>query len=222
MSLDNRHRKLFVGSHLGRIKVFDLLSGVQISELEAHGGLTEDSSGEISFIGYGDEPGGGTIISCAWDKYIKIHNDDRDESKSMSEIVLRSRHDCHKKDIICGDYAHNLGLIATGGRDNLVRLWDYEKMKMNDCEIRAHKDEVTIVKFLKPFPLLMTSDSKGVMYIWLLPGFQGVDQMKCLVKWVNKHSMEIDIPISAVDVYYDDLTEEFLLLIADEKGDVKI
>ena len=46
--------------------------------------------------------------------------------------------------------------------------------------------------------------------------------MKCLVKWVNKHSMEIDIPISAVDVYYDDLTEEFLLLIADEKGDVKI
>ena len=34
--------------------------------------------------------------------------------------------------------------------------------------------------------------------------------------------MEIDIPISAVDVYYCDLTEEFLLLIGDEKGDVKI
>ena len=95
-------------------------------------------------------------------------------------------------------------------------------MKLTDSEIRAHKDEVTIVKFLKPFPLLMTSDSKGVMYIWLLPGFQGNDTIKCLVKWVNKHSMEIDIPISAVDVFYDDLTQEFLLLIADEKGDVKI
>ena len=53
----------------------------------------------------------------------------------------------------------------------MVRLWDYEKMKSKEYEIRAHKDEVTIVKFLKPFPLLMTSDSKGIMYIWLLPGF---------------------------------------------------
>jgi hypothetical protein len=34
--------------------------------------------------------------------------------------------------------------------------------------------------------------------------------------------MEIDIPISAVDVYYEEKTGEFLLLIADEKGDVKI
>jgi hypothetical protein len=34
--------------------------------------------------------------------------------------------------------------------------------------------------------------------------------------------MEIDIPISAVDVWYDENKSEFLLLIADEKGDVKI
>jgi len=162
-------------------------------------------SGEISFIGYGDDDG--TIVTCSWDRTIKIHDDDRDESKKVSENVLRARCECHKKDIICGDYSHNLGLIATGGRDNLVRIWDYEKMKLTDMEIRAHKDEVTIVKFLKPFPLLMTSDSKGVMYIWLLPGFQkGNDTIRCIVKWVNKHSMEIDIPISAVDVFYCDIT----------------
>jgi len=39
---------------------------------------------------------------------------------------------------------------------------------------------------------------------------------------MNKHSLEIDIPISAVDVFYDKETGEFILLIADEKGDVKI
>ena len=204
MALDNDHRKLIVGSHLGKIKVFDLLSGVQINELEPHGEYTGEGSGEISFIGYGNEDG--TIITCAWDKFIKVHDDDRDEAKTMNENVLRARYECHKKDIICGDYSHNLGLIATGGRDYLVRLWDYEKLKMCDCEIRAHKDEVTIVKFLKPFPLLLTSDSKGVMYIWLLPGFQKRDKIQCLVKWVNKHSMEIDIPISAVDMFYDELT----------------
>jgi len=175
MALDNDHRKLIVGSHSGHIKVFDLLSGVKINDLESHGGVGEDVSGEISFIGYGNEDG--TIITTSWDKYIKIHDDDRDMQKSISENVLRSRCDCHKKDIICGDYSHNLGLIATGGRDCLVRLWDYEKMKLKEYEIRAHKDEVTIVKFLKPFPLLMTSDSKGIMYIWLLPGFQKRDKI---------------------------------------------
>jgi hypothetical protein len=57
MALDNQHRKLIVGSHLGRIKVFDLLSGVMINELESHGsgGSNEEVSGEISFIGYGNE-----------------------------------------------------------------------------------------------------------------------------------------------------------------------
>lgn len=219
MALDNDHRKLIVGCHNGKIKVFDLLSGVKINDLEEHGGNSEDVSGEISFIGYGNEDG--TIITTAWDRTIKIHDDDRDETKKISDNVLRARCDCHKKDIICGDYSHNLGLIATGGRDNLVRLWDYERMKEADNGIRAHKDEVTIVKFLKPFPLLMTSDSKGVMYIWLLPPWGG-DNIKCLVKWCNKHSMEQDIPISAVDVFYEKEGQQFLLLIADEKGDVKI
>lgn len=42
---------------------------------------------------------------------------------------MRAKKLCHKKDIISADYSHNLGLIATGGRDNNIRLWDYEKMK---------------------------------------------------------------------------------------------
>ena len=36
MALDKEHRKLIVGSHLGAIKVFDLLSGVMINQLEGH------------------------------------------------------------------------------------------------------------------------------------------------------------------------------------------
>lgn len=46
MEFDESHRKLVVGDHLGHIKVFDLLSGIMVSELESH-------DGEISFIGYG-------------------------------------------------------------------------------------------------------------------------------------------------------------------------
>lgn len=82
MSLDKEHRKLIVGSHHGEIKVFDLLSGVMINQLESHGGKSKSKSGveesaEISYIGYGDEDL--TIITTAWDRTIKIHKDDRDE-----------------------------------------------------------------------------------------------------------------------------------------------
>jgi WD40 repeat protein len=215
MALDKEHRKLIVGSHLGKIKVFDLLSGVTINQLEGH----SEENGEISFIGYADEDL--NIITTAWDKTIKIHKDDRDEQKKPGENVMRAKRMCHKKDIISGDYSHNLGLIATGGRDFKVRIWEYERMKFED-EIIAHKDEVTTVKFLKPFPLLMTADSKGVMYIWLLQTSKTPDERKCLVRWVNKNSMEIDIPISAVDSHFDPETGKFLLLIGDEKGEVKI
>ena len=47
----------------------------------------------------------------------------------------------HSKDTSCGDYSHELGLIATGGRDNKVRVWEYEKMKFIDekCIYGQHK-----------------------------------------------------------------------------------
>ena len=86
--------------------------------------------------------------------------DDKQELKSPQENVLRGKKNCHKKDIICGDYSHNLGLIATGSRDHGVRIWDYERVKFED-EILAHSSEVVIVKFLKPFPLLLTADNSG-------------------------------------------------------------
>ena len=84
----------------------------------------------------------------------------------------------HSKDISCGDYSHNLGLIATGGRDNKVRVWEYEKMKNID-EILSNNNEVAIVKFLNPFNLLLSADNTGWIHIWLIiPG-----ESKCIVSW---------------------------------------
>jgi WD40 repeat protein len=36
MNFDDQHRKLIVGDQNGNIRIFDLLSGVKISELEPH------------------------------------------------------------------------------------------------------------------------------------------------------------------------------------------
>lgn len=170
MELDTHHRKLIVGSHQGEVKVFDILSGVNTLQLDSH----DPQEGEISYIGYaGDDH---TIITAAWDKVIKIHMDEKHEhglpppekgSKIKNAFnVLRGRTNCHSKDIICGDFGLHLDLIATGGRDNIAKIWDYERVMMVE-EIKAHKAEVTLVRFIKPFPLLLTTDINGQLYIWL-------------------------------------------------------
>ena len=77
-------------------------------ELEEHNPL----DGEVSFIGYGGEDH--TIITCGWDRTIKVHMDEMVHHKTAAQLVKRGKPECHKKDIICGSYGHNLGLIATG------------------------------------------------------------------------------------------------------------
>lgn len=134
----------------------------------------DPQEGEISYIGYaGDDS---TVITAGWDKVIKVHMDEKHEhglppaekgSKVKNAInVLRGRTNCHHKDIICGDFGAHLDLIATGGRDNTAKIWDYERIMMID-KIKAHKAEVTLVRFIKPFPLLLTTDINGQLYIWL-------------------------------------------------------
>ena len=75
MDFDKSHRKLIVGDHLGHVKVFDLLSGVMIYELDGH----DPVDGEISFIGYTEDDN--NIITCGWDRMIKIHTDSNTENK---------------------------------------------------------------------------------------------------------------------------------------------
>jgi hypothetical protein len=41
-----------------------------------------------------------------------------------------------------------------------VRVWDYEKVKLEE-ELFGHTSEVVILKFLKPFPILLSADNSG-------------------------------------------------------------
>ena len=81
--------------------------------------------------------------------------------------MLRGRSEAHSHNITCGDFGMHLDLIVTGGRDNKVKIWDYERLitfeepSDNIGPTTAHKNEITLVKFIKPFPLLITCDLTG-------------------------------------------------------------
>ncbi len=98
-------------------------------------------------------------------------------------------------------------------------MWDYEKIKL-EAELNGHTSEVVIVRFLKPFPLLLTTDSSGQLYLWLTRPHKQAN--KCLVSWRNMFTLQKMCPISSVDSYYNMMTGKFLLLIADEMGYVRV
>lgn len=137
---------------------------------------------------------------------------------------MRGRSDAHSKDVICGDLAMHLDLIATGGRDCKVKIWDYERLlsvdERNDDfgPTLAHTSEVTIVKFIKPFPLLITSDISGQLYIWLTKPHS--EAGTCMLSWRNAFTLKKNCPITAIDTYYSG--ETFLLVVGDEMGNVRV
>ena len=226
MRLDEHHRNIIVGSHTGEIKVYDILSGVMTHQLEGH----SKEQGEISFIGFGE--GEDTIITTAWDRTIKVHGFEKlAEAKGKrsgassgggaKSICLRSKVDCHERDITCADYHHNLGLIATGAQDNTVKLFDYETLREVHHFEDAHDSDVTMVKFLKPFPLLLTGDMEGNLFIWMTGG-----NYQCIMNWINTPGIMQFSQITAIDVYYREetpkLPRKFLLILGDEAGMVRI
>lgn len=70
MELDTHHRKLIAGSCHGDVKVFDIVSGRSTLSFDSH----DPQEGEISFIGYGADDH--TVVTCGWDRVIKVHMDE--------------------------------------------------------------------------------------------------------------------------------------------------
>ena len=185
-------------------------------ELESH-----SQAEVISFIAYGGSDH--TIITCGWDRTIKVHMDEMVHHKSPSDMVKRGKPDCHKKDIICGAYGHHLGLIATGSQDCRVRVWDYERVILLDEFV--HKLEVQIVHFIKPYPLLLTSDSVGTIRIWIVrppPPAKSHPLFNRLVTKLDNMSIEKKVPNTAIDTFHNEETGQLLLLQGDENGDIVV
>lgn len=119
----------------------------------------------------------------------------------------------------------HLDLIATGGRDKKVRIWDYERIQSQDENpdfgpMCAHSDEVSMVKFIAPFPLLITTDLSGQLYIWLTKPHKKAGT--CILSWRNTFTLNKNCPITAIDTYYSKEEDKFLMILGDEMGQVRI
>lgn len=77
--------------------------------------------------------------------------------------------------------------------------------------------------FIKPFPLLLTSDSQGTLRIWVVrppPPAKAHDCARQLVTKLGSEALNKAGTITAIDTHYDERTGQLLLLQGDETGEV--
>ena len=79
--------------------------------------------------------------------------------------------------------------------------------------------------FIKPFPLLLTSDAVGTLRIWIVrppPPMKQHALHKSLVTKMDNGTIDKEVPVTAVDTHYDELTGQLLLLKGDENGEIVV
>jgi WD40 repeat protein len=191
MDLDKDERNLIVGDSTGKIKIVDCLSGILLSELDSH-------RKEVSFISYCslDE----NIITTSWDQSITVQRDATKLQKSTDRKLLRTFTHTHSDDLVSADFSQLMGLIASGGRDSKIKLWSYEKGKL-EVELMLNNFEIILVKFLEPFQLLLSSDNGGFLCLWDMKSSK--KQYRCLVTWQNMFNLTTAHSVTAIDYNYN-------------------
>lgn len=58
------------------------------------------------------------------------------------------------------------------------------------------------------------------MYVWLTAPHP--DKGECIISWRNAFTLKKNCPITAIDTYYDEKTGEFILLVGDEMGNIRV
>jgi len=155
LTLDDRQRKVVVGTQCGRVVVLNA-SGGGLLKL----GDTGHES-EVSCLRY--VPKLKTVVSAGWDRSVIIH----DERPSHMLQGLKQLDGVHGGDIVAVAVSspEHMGLIATGGADFAVRLHDLNTLRLEGL-LEGHMGEVTCLEFVDGYPLVVSADSSGAIIFW--------------------------------------------------------
>lgn len=178
LCLDDRQRKFIVGSHNGRIEVYDYMHGSVMKEFTYKNSENKAHLSEVTALLYNDEHK--VVISASWDRNILIH----DEMDPEEGILLRKMSGGHTSDITSLAYSFNTSLIASGSSDCTIQLWDFEFARLEGT-LEGHQASVTTLHFLDPFPVVVSSDSNGLLNIWAVRPAPNRLRNRCLARFGN-------------------------------------
>ncbi|ETP10520.1 hypothetical protein F441_13849 [Phytophthora nicotianae CJ01A1] len=176
VDLDSRQRKVIVGAQNGELAVVNYLNGAVLGRWTPHGQ-------QVSALLYCKEDH--TVLTASWDRSLRLYDDDAPKAGGIAaqNVLLRCITDAHDSDIKCLAYCHALSLVASGGTDGVIKIWDYIYFLLEDtCTPPAPTgasfntsthgalttSEVNVLEFIEPYPLLLSGHESGQVCIWSL------------------------------------------------------
>ena len=176
---ENNYRKFYLGFSNGAIMQFNagngsLIKAINEHEIEKDGtqiysySHTKDISSLYYF--YDDSQENLLLISTGFDSLINIYDEGNSEETEQLRTI-KGGHTLSGKvnEITVLAFSKTLNLFATGSAENLIVIWDFEMSKLDDVlslRIRGEKSSVKCLKFLDPYPILVSSYTDGTIYFW--------------------------------------------------------
>ena len=105
------------------------------------------------------------VIACDKDSYFVLQDGEEEPEEEDNADMVRLVMGGHKDDIVCIKYSPELSLIVTGTVSGELAVWDYEFSRLLDFLI-GHKQEITSIHFLYPYPLMLTTSLDASVCIW--------------------------------------------------------
>eukprot|EP00747_Dinoflagellata_sp_TGD_P047975 gnl/TRDRNA2_/TRDRNA2_145337_c0_seq1.p1 gnl/TRDRNA2_/TRDRNA2_145337_c0~~gnl/TRDRNA2_/TRDRNA2_145337_c0_seq1.p1 ORF type:complete len:691 (+),score=121.89 gnl/TRDRNA2_/TRDRNA2_145337_c0_seq1:22-2073(+) len=149
--LADNGRKLYLGDACGKVCAHGLSNGRLLTEFDAH-------SVDISCLAIWK--GTNRIISADWDGTVKVHSDECTRVPQMKAVFQN-----HRDGVTCIAVSPQLLLLASGGTDMQVNLYDLRTLKHEHALARFHH-VISSLDFMPSRCLLAVADQGGTVSLW--------------------------------------------------------
>jgi WD40 repeat protein len=102
-----------------------------------------------------------TIVTTSCDGSISVYDMLENKKKITRMRIVR---ECG--DITCSAFSRDSNMIATGDAKRQIRLWNYATMNTEKDRLPRLENHVTSLAFVDPYPLLLSSDVSGRIFVW--------------------------------------------------------
>jgi WD40 repeat protein len=156
--LDDRMRKMIIGDVRGTMTVYNHLSGAEMKTVQ-----NEDNPFAIIALEYVDADR--HFIAGFANGVMRVYDEN-----SMEDCTIKRTFDRWNfhLELLCLVFNPFDEVVATAGASSdTMRFWDYDSGKMEeDIRVCDENEHIVIMKFLYPYPIVATSDSRGNVILW--------------------------------------------------------
>lgn len=163
-------RKLYVGNSKGKVTAHGLQNGRLLTRFESH-------EADISCLTI--QQGTNRLFSASWDGSVKVHTDERSRPPQMKAEFRDHR---QRDGVTCLTCSSELHLLASGGTDMQIFLYDLKTLK-SEHSLTRFQHIIASIDFLASRCLMAVADQGGFVSLWRVRPHP--DQWTCVYHFKN-------------------------------------